>query len=213
MRAGKTPPLRPKRALLAGVWEEGAALPCLRLFVASVLTSRLLSLCQPSKGGPLSVSCPGSDSKKWGREESRAGRKGRSLGKHTLPAGCSVASVSDSLRSCGLEPTRLLCPWDSPGKSAGVGCPPSSRASSPPRDRTGHSHVSCIGRVFTTSATWEARSHIRTVHMTSFPGGSAGKESACNEGDMDSIPGLGRSPGEGKATHSSILAWRIPWTA
>ena len=29
-----------------------------------------------------------------------------------------------------------------------------------------------------------------------FPGGSAGKESACNEGDLDSIPGLGRSPGE-----------------
>ena len=31
-----------------------------------------------------------------------------------------------------------------------------------------------------------------------FPGGSAGKESACNEEDLDSIPGLGRSPGEGK---------------
>ena len=30
--------------------------------------------------------------------------------------------------------------------------------------------------------------------------------------DMGSIPGLGRSPGEGQATHSSILAWRIPWT-
>ena len=26
------------------------------------------------------------------------------------------------------------------------------------------------------------------------------------------IPGLGSSPGEGTATHSSILAWRIPWT-
>ena len=31
-----------------------------------------------------------------------------------------------------------------------------------------------------------------------FPGGSAGKESACNVGDLGSIPGLGRSPGEGK---------------
>ena len=30
--------------------------------------------------------------------------------------------------------------------------------------------------------------------------------------DAGSIPGLGRSPGEGQATHSSILAWRIPWT-
>ena len=85
-----------------------------------------------------------------------------------------------------------------------------------------------------------------------FPNSSFGKESACNTGDPGSIPGLGRSPGEGigyplqyfgasllaqlvrkqtairenwvpslgwedplekgKATLSSILAWRIPWT-
>ena len=32
-----------------------------------------------------------------------------------------------------------------------------------------------------------------------FPGGSEGKESACNAGDVGSIPGLGRSPGEGKS--------------
>ena len=31
-----------------------------------------------------------------------------------------------------------------------------------------------------------------------FPGGSDGKESACNAGDLGSITGLGRSPGEGK---------------
>ena len=30
-----------------------------------------------------------------------------------------------------------------------------------------------------------------------FPGGSAGKESTCNTGDLGSIPGLGRSPGGG----------------
>ena len=30
------------------------------------------------------------------------------------------------------------------------------------------------------------------------PCGSAGKESTCNEGDLGSVPGLGRSPGEGK---------------
>ena len=45
-----------------------------------------------------------------------------------------------------------------------------------------------------------------------FPGGSDGKESACNAGDPSSIPGLGRSLGEGMAAHSSILAWRILWT-
>ena len=37
------------------------------------------------------------------------------------------------------------------------------------------------------------------------------KESTYNAGDLGSIPGLGRSPGgKGMATHSSILAWRIP---
>ena len=32
-----------------------------------------------------------------------------------------------------------------------------------------------------------------------FPGSSAGKESTCNAGDLNSIPGLGRSPGEGNS--------------
>ena len=36
---------------------------------------------------------------------------------------CCVASVvSDSVRPHGLQPTRLLRPWDSPGKNTGVGC-------------------------------------------------------------------------------------------
>ena len=45
-----------------------------------------------------------------------------------------------------------------------------------------------------------------------FPGGSDNKESAFSVGDLGSIPGLGRSPAKEMATHSSILAWRIPWT-
>ena len=90
------------------------------------------------------------------------------------------------------------------------------------------------------------------VPPLAFPGGSAGKESICNEGDLGSIPGSGRCLRDGNsyslqysraplvaqtvknlpamretwvrslgweeplekgtATHSSILAWRIPWT-
>ena len=38
------------------------------------------------------------------------------------------------------------------------------------------------------------------------------KESTCNAGDMGLILGLRRSPEEGNGNHSSILAWRIPWT-
>ena len=41
-----------------------------------------------------------------------------------------------------------------------------------------------------------------------FPGGSDGKASACNMGDLGSIPGLGKSPG---GRHGNLLlAWRIP---
>ena len=92
---------------------------------------------------------------------------------------------------------------------------------------------------------------MEIVPSLGLPGGSADKESACSTGDLGSIAGLGRSPGEGKgyplqlswaslvaqlaknppavretwvqslgwedplekrkATHSSILACRIPW--
>ena len=45
-----------------------------------------------------------------------------------------------------------------------------------------------------------------------FPGGSDGKASAYNVGDPGVIPGL-ESPLEKEiATHSSTLAWKIPWT-
>ena len=54
-----------------------------------------------------------------------------------------------------------------------------------------------------------------------YGGGSDGKASAYNEGDLGLIPGLGRSLMEKEmarsllekemATHSSTLAWRIPW--
>ena len=56
------------------------------------------------------------------------------------------------------------------------------------------------------------RDRLSTPVFLGFPHGSAGKESACNARDLGSIPGLGRSLEKGKATHSSILAWRIPWT-
>ena len=39
---------------------------------------------------------------------------------------------------------------------------------------------------------------LSTPVFSGFPCGSAGKESTCNAGDLGSIPGLGRSPGEGK---------------
>ena len=43
-------------------------------------------------------------------------------------------------------------------------------------------------------------------------GGPDSKESTCNARDMGLIPGWERSPENGMAAHSSILAWRISWT-
>ena len=45
-----------------------------------------------------------------------------------------------------------------------------------------------------------------------FPAGLDSKESACNVGDLGSIPGQEDPLEKGMATHSSVLAWRIPWT-
>ena len=44
------------------------------------------------------------------------------------------------------------------------------------------------------------------------PGGSDGKESACNVGDPGSIPGLGRSPGEQIGYPLQYSGLEIPWT-
>ena len=47
---------------------------------------------------------------------------------------------------------------------------------------------------------------LKHLNLGIFPGGSDGKASAYNAGDLGSIPGSGRSPGEGNGTHSSTLA-------
>ena len=48
-------------------------------------------------------------------------------------------------------------------------------------------------------------SENKNVNVLGFPDSSAGKESACNAGDLGSIPGLGRSPGEGNLYQYSCL--------
>ena len=57
---------------------------------------------------------------------------------------------------------------------------------------------------------------IQHCYSIDFPDDSVGKKYACNAGDtgdMGSIPGDQEDPLEKEmATHSSILAWRLPWT-
>ena len=49
------------------------------------------------------------------------------------------------------------------------------------------------------------RDRLPTPVLLGFPGGSADKEYACNAGDLGSIPGLGRSPGEGKGYPTPVF--------
>ena len=73
--------------------------------------------------------------------------------------------ISTSLWPHGLQPTRLLCPWDFPGKSTGVGCHFLLQGSSWPRDGT---QVSCTaGRHFTLWATREALKLLEVTKNTS----------------------------------------------
>ena len=60
------------------------------------------------------------------------------------------------------------------------------------------------------------RDRLPTPVFLGFPCGSAGKESTCNAGDLGLVLGWEDPLEKGKATHSSILAWRIhglyrPW--
>ena len=52
----------------------------------------------------------------------------------------------------------------------------------------------------------------KVKRFRAFPGGSVVKNLPANAGDRGLIPGSGRSPEDRMATHSSVLAWRIPWT-
>ena len=60
---------------------------------------------------------------------------------------------------------------------------------------------------------WEIQIQFATIrHTLGFPGGSDGKEPACNVGGQGSIPGLGRSPGGGNGNPLQYVAWRIQCT-
>ena len=59
---------------------------------------------------------------------------------------------------------------------------------------------------------WQHVSFTYNQNTWCFPGGSDGKESAYKAGDRGSVLGLEAPLGKGMGTHTSILAWRIPWT-
>ena len=117
------------------------------------------------------------------------------------------------------QPTPVFLPGESQGRGSLVGCRLWGHTES---DTTEATQQQLVGKESTCQCrrpqfnSW-ARIHWRrdrlpTPVFLGLPCGSASKESACNVGDLGSIPGLGDPLEKGKATHSSILAWRIPWT-
>ena len=162
--------------------------------------------------------------------------------------------MSNSFRPHGLQPTRLLCPWDFPGKSTGVGCccllqrvfffnlmfwiGASSFYSHfkhcqkrehayllkryacllsgfsqlyglwptkllCPGRNTGVSSYALLQGIFATRGLNPCLTSPALAGQFFTPGGflggSVGEESTCSAGDLGSVPGLGRSSGEGNS--------------
>ena len=98
---------------------------------------------------------------------------------HVCMLSCSI--VSNSLQLHGLQPTRLLCPWNFPGKNTEVDC-----------------HF-LLQEIFLTQGTnlhllhWQVAPRILFQYRYY---SSVGKESPTSAGDASSVPCLGGSPGE-----------------
>ena len=70
-----------------------------------------------------------------------------------------------------------------------------------------------LSRVFSNTTVWKHQFFGAQPSFTlGFPDGSDGKEYACNVGDQVRSLGQEDHLEKGMATHSSILAWKIPWT-
>ena len=107
------------------------------------------------------------------------------------------------MRPYGPQHASLLCLWDSPGKHTGVGC-----------------HA-LLQKIFPTQETPRDRSNLHLLHFLHWQVGSLplldssiGEESACNAGDLSSIPGSGRAAGEGidyplQYSWASLVAWSV----
>ena len=101
--------------------------------------------------------------------------------------------VSDSLWPHGPQPSRLLCPWNSPDKNTGVG-----------------SH-SLLQGIFLDPGIKAKPPTLQADSLLSEPHGKP-KNSACNAGDTGSIPVLGRPPGEGNGYLLQYSCLENRWT-
>ena len=108
--------------------------------------------------------------------------------------------MSDSSQPHGPQPTRLLCPWDFPGKGTGVGC--HCRLQPPLLYQITYWCFKLLKLLRLFSKCSKVQIHLFNRRKGSmyhiwlgFPGSSASQESVCNAEDPGLFPGLGRSPG------------------
>ena len=113
------------------------------------------------------------------------------------------SSCPQSLPASGSFPMSQPFEWggQSNGVSASASVPPMNTQDLSPSGWTGwislqSKGLSRVGQLVPKPSPL-SHSPSYSLPLKAFPGGSARKESACNAGELGSIPGLGRSPGEG----------------
>ena len=133
-----------------------------------------------------------------------------------FPLQCmKVKSESEVAPSCptqrphGLQPTRLLCPWDFPGKSTGVGCHCLLRQSCLGGGKWLDIRKIMIETVKQTNKT-DNYKFKDAITMHGLLRWLSGKESTCNSGNVDSISGSRTSPGEGNGHPLQYSCLRNP---
>ena len=139
----------------------------------------------------------------------------------------SLSVMSNYLQPHGLWPTRLLCPWDSPGKNTAVGCHALLQGILPTQGS--NPGVPHCRRILTVWATRKVHflTLVKWILCISYllykiyklyvlplctPGGSLVKNPPASAGDLGLIPGSGRSPGGGNGNPLQCSWWKIPWT-
>ena len=120
--------------------------------------------------------------------------------------------MSSSLGPLGLQPTRLLCPWDSPGKNTGVGCHFLLQGIFLTQgSKLGLLHCRQILYHMSIREALYLMALILTQNLEPTHGSVVKNLSAMQETQIQFLDQ--EDPLEKEmATHSSILAWKISWT-
>ena len=114
----------------------------------------------------------------------------------------SRSVMPNSLQPLGLKPTRLLCPWDFPGKNTGLGCHDLLQGIFLTQ-RSNPLLLHCRQILYHWATRNTQNKQTKKLNKICVWGGNSSKESTCQckrHKRGGSIPGSGRSPGEGSGS-------------